>query len=155
MVRVRDKINFNVTIDEIVDYLKISGYKYHICKTCLEENAVRWQRGRKFDFQESLADDNLLYFAYIKFYICQNGEKYALVSGKSGSKKVNYSGCDLSFSTNIKHGRARKWLKCNEKKWCVTEILVIHTNATEKNKSNKEAYDIEGCLQQKFDLYGS
>lgn len=157
MVNVKDKDNFNVSKNDILNYLANSKYKsrYNVYETFLRQEDIRWMRGKKRDFQQSLVDIDLNYFAYIKFYL-KEGKEYALVVGKSGSKKVNKtSGCDLSFSTNIEHGQARKWLSQNSKLWCQTEIIIVWTNAIEKIDSEKEAYMIESDLQKKFDLFGS
>ena len=104
-------------------------------------------------------EDQLENFAYIKFYF-DDGKEYAIVAGKSGSLRVNKSsGCDLSFSTDLKHGKVRKWLQENKKECCQTEILIVYSDdkGLEKNleENRKKAYEIEGKLKKAFELLGS
>lgn len=76
----------------------------------------RWGIGCKYKFQQSLEDENLYYFVYIKFYL-DNGKKYALVAGKSSSNKVNQTGCDLGF---YEYPRFEGEAYDNKKQWCQT-----------------------------------
>ena len=157
MVNVKDKETFQISMEDIIGELENSEYKerYKIYDTYLGQDADRWRRGYKSKFQQSLVDDNLMFFAYIKFYV-DGGKKYALVAGKSGSYTVNNtSGCDLGFYLYPQKGPAKKWLKDNEKQWCQTEFLVIATNAGEKEKSCKEAEEIEKYLVCTFGLFES
>ncbi|MBZ9635075.1 hypothetical protein [Clostridium sp. FP1] len=157
MLNVKDKETFQISMEDIIGELENSEYKerYEIYDTYLGQDADRWRRGYKSKFQQSLVDDNLMYFAYIKFYV--GGEKkYALVAGKSGSYTVNNSsGCDLGFYLYPQKGSAKKWLYDNEKQWCQTEFLVIATNVEEKEKSCKEAEAIEKYLVRTFGLFES
>lgn len=154
-----DTEHFNVSKTDIVDWLNKSRYKSQYIETCCtyrEQNSICWRRGMKFRFQQLLVDYELMHFAYVKFYVGEHGEKYALVAGKSGSKIVNRSaGCDLSFSIRNEDGAARKWLNKHGKSWCHTEILIVKTKSTEEKESRKEAFKIERELQQEFDLFGS
>jgi hypothetical protein len=156
MVNEIDKNLRKISKEDIVSELENSDYKgrSEIYDTCLGQDANRWRRRHKSKFQQSLVDHNLKFFAYIKFY--EHGEKkYALVAGKSGSYIVNSSGCDLGFYLYQQKGLAKKWLYDNEKRWCQTEILVISTNAEEKEESNKEAAEIEQYLVRTFGLFES
>lgn len=151
VVNVEDK-TFNISKEDILCELENSTYKgrYKIFNTYLEQGADRWRRGYKSKFQQSLVDNKLYYFAYVKFYL-DNDNEYALVAGKSGSYTVNSSGCDLGFYLYPQKGSAKRWLCDNKKQWCQTEFLVISTNAEEKEQSNKEAVEIENYL---VDTYG-
>lgn len=157
MINVKDKEMFNISKEDILCELENSKYKgrYKIYNTYLEQDADRWRRGYKYKFQQSLVDDNLMFFAYIKFYLDKR-KKYALVAGTSGSYIVNTSsGCDLGFYLYPQKGPAKKWLYDNEKQWCQTEFLVIATNAEEKEKSYKESKEIEKYLVRTFGLFES
>lgn len=71
MVNVKDKETFQISMEDIIGELENSEYKqrYKIYNTCLGQDANRWRRGYKSKFQQSLVDDNLMFFAYIKFYL--------------------------------------------------------------------------------------
>ena len=157
MINVKDKETYQISKEDIILKLENSEYKerYKIYDTYLGQDAHRWRRGYKSKFQQLLVDDNLKFFAYIKFYV-DGGKKYALVAGKSGSYIVNNtSGCDLGFYLHPQKGCAKKWLHDNEKQWCQTEFLVIESNAEEKEKSCKEAEKIERYLVSTFGLFES
>ncbi len=157
MVNVKDKETFRISMEDIIKELENSEYKekYKIYDTYLEQGDDRWRRGYKSKFQQLLVDDNLMFFAYIKFYI-DDGKKYALVAGKSGSYTVNNSsGCDLGFNLYPHKGPAKKWLCDNGKQWYQTKFLVIATNAEEKEKSCIEALIIEKYLVHIFGLLES
>lgn len=156
---VQNNVARRYTFQEVIDMLNSMSdkYVYKVYDTCLEQGKHRWGRGKKSRFQKSLVDGELKYFAYIKFYL-DDGEKYAIVAGKSGSLNVNKSsGCDLSFSLNNKHGKARRWLNTNHKEWCQTEIIVVtRKEEVEDNKENEKiAFEIESDLKKCFDLLGS
>lgn len=156
-MNLKDKETFQISMEDIIEELENSEYKerYKIYDTYLGQDADRWRRGYKSKFQQSLVDDNLMFFAYIKFYV-DEGKKYALVAGKSGSYIVNNSsGCDLGFYLYPQKGPAKKWLYDNEKQWCQTEFLVIATNAEEKENNCKEAEAIEKYLVRTFGLFES
>lgn len=158
MAKGMDRKNFEYSKDDIITILEEStgeiGLKVY--NTFLEQEAIRWKRGKKNCFQQSLVDDGLEYFSYVKFYIGDDGKKYALVAGKSGSKSVNKSsGCDLSFSIKPEHGAARKWLEKHHKSWCQTEILIVWKNNVDIKESEKKAFEIEAYLQKTFGLLGS
>lgn len=157
MVNVKDKENFRIRMEDIIKELENSEYKkkYKIYETYLEQDADRWRRGYKSKFQQSLIDNNLMFFAYIKFYI-DDGNEYALVAGKSGSYTVNNSsGCDLGYYLYPQKGPAKKWLYDNGKQWNQTKFLVIATNVEEKEKSCIEALKIEKYLVHTFGLLES
>lgn len=156
---VQNNVARRYTFQEVIDMLNSMSdkYVYKVYDTCLEQDKDRWGWGKKSRFQKSLVDGELKYFAYIKFYL-DDGEKYAIVAGKSGSLNVNKStGCDLSFSLNNKHGKARRWLNTNHKEWCQTEIIVVtRKEEVEDNKENEKiAFEIESDLKKCFGLLGS
>ncbi len=156
MRNVEDEKTF-LSMEDIIMELENSEYKerYKIYDTYLRQDDDRWRRGYKSKFQQSLVDDNLRFFAYIKFYT-EGGKKYALVAGKSGSYTVNKSsGCDLGFYLCPQKGPAKIWIDNNKKQWCQTEFLVIATKSEEKEKSCKEAKEIEEYLVHTFGLYES
>jgi hypothetical protein len=157
MKKLEDKQNYRISLEDIMNELnkKECDIKYKIYNTYFIQGDKRWRRGYKRKFQESLVNDKLLYFAYIKFYL-DEGKKYALVAGKSGSKIVNTSsGCDLAFDKCQNNGLARKWLCENRKEWCETEILIISTGIKEIKDSCKDSLSIERCLVSKFGLFES
>jgi len=155
VINVNNRI-FNLSKEDILCKLENTEYKdrYKIFNTCLEQGADRWRRGKKSEFQKSLVNDKLFYFAYIKFYL-DNDNEYALVAGKSGSYTVISSGCDLGFYEYPEKGPAKEWLHNNNKKWCQTEILIIRTIAKDKKISEKEAFAIEKFLVSSFGLLES
>lgn len=156
---VQNNVARRYTFQEVIDMLNSMSdkYVYKVYDTCLEQDKDRWGRGKKSKFQRSLAADGLDYFGYIKFCL-DDGEKYAIVAGKSGSLNVNKSsGCDLSFSVDVKDGPAREWLRDNNKEWCQTEIIVVtRKEEVEDNKENEKiAFEIESDLKKCFGLLGS
>jgi len=156
IINIKSENSYQISMGEIISKLETSEYKgrYKICDTDLAQNDKRWRRGYKSKFQQSLVDDNLKFFAYIKFYL-DEGKRYALVAGKSGSYAVNSSGCDLRFLKHPYKGEAKIWLSNNDKEWCQTEILVISTISEDDKESEKEAYRIEKYLAETFGLKGS
>ncbi|WP_349948425.1 hypothetical protein ABFV83_08320 [Lacrimispora sp. BS-2] len=154
MISENVKKNFKIDMDDILRELENSGkYKgrIEICNTFLEQDKNRWGRGKRRLFEDSLDIKNLYYFAYVKFYLDDDNNKYALVAGKSGSKKVNYKS-DVKFCEYPDKGKAKKWLHDNDKNWWHEEILIIKTISEEKKISEKEALDIEACLVKTFGL---
>ena len=106
--------------------------------------------GAKNAFEQSLVDADIHWFTYIKFYI-DNKKKTIrpLVVGKSGSLLVNSSGSDLSFSTDINDGPARKFLNDENLQWDKTQILII------KAKSEQQALFYEWKIAYVYELFES
>jgi hypothetical protein len=144
------------TKKEIVNELDKSKYagRYTLYDTYLEQNETRWKYNYRLKYEEKLKADGLRYFAFIKFYLDEKGEKIGLVAGKSGSKNV-IGKSDLIFSTNHEHGPARQWLIEEKKEWCQTQVLVIAANAEEDKKNEYEALQIERYLKETFNLFES
>ena len=68
--------------------------------------------------------------------------------GKSGSKLVNANGSDVSFSTDIDDGPARRFLAENKLKWDKTKIAILKCN------NENEAYEKEKHYLNKLNLFG-
>lgn len=101
-------------------------------------------------FDQNLADEGIGWFAYVKFYEANNNSKIKpLVAGKSGSTLVNSSGSDLSFSMDMSHGPARRFLVENGLNWCYEQVAVFLCN------SEEETYKLENKLVTKYGLFGS
>lgn len=156
MVNEKEKNMYKISKEEIIRELKDSEYKndYYIYETKLKQDEDGWKRGKHHEFEMSLVEDNINYFAYIKFYL-DNGQKYGLVAGKTGSYNVNGSGNDVRFRIQPDTDAAKKWLKDNDKEWCQTEILLIKTKNEDKDASEKEALKIEKYLVDTFGLLES
>ena len=154
MVDTEAKENFRLSKEAIFSELTKSKYgnRYECCSTYLEQNAVRWRRGKHSDFEKSLM--GMKYFAYIKFYL-DDDVMYALVAGKSGSRRVNGSGSDVRFREYPYKGKAKAWLYEQKKQWCKTEILVIPAIAEEDEENKNEALEIERYLVKTFGLFQS
>lgn len=105
--------------------------------------------GSKQAFEQNLIEKEIYWFTYIKFYINEKGCSIPLVVGKTGSLNVNTSCSDVSFSTDINHGPARKFLHDEQLDWDKTQILIIPC------KSEKEAYQIENNIFNQFNLFYS
>lgn len=132
-------------------YLKFHGFK--IIPTF--RTSKNYWAGDKQAFEQFLLDNNVKYFVYIKFYVRnktpgkqQNNPK-PIVCGKSGSLRVNYSGSDLSFSTDINHGPARHFLSLHNFSWYYDAIAI------KKCRNEQKAYEIESKTTNDLDLFGS
>ncbi|WP_277407748.1 hypothetical protein [Lacrimispora xylanisolvens] len=156
MVNEKEKGMYKISKEEIIRELKDSEYRndYQIYKTKLGQDEDGWKYGKHHEFEMSLVDGGLNYFAYIKFYL-DNGQKYALVAGKTGSYNVNGSGSDVRFRIYPYEGAAKEWLRDNNKEWCQTEILVIKPKKEDKKGSEEEAREIERYLVNTFGLLES
>ncbi len=156
MVNEKDKSMYKISKEAIICELKASEYRndYHRYDTKLEQNEKRWKYGKHNEFEKSLVDGNLHYFTYIKFYL-DNGKKYALVAGKTGSRNVNSRGSDVRFREHPYEGAAKDWLFENNKEWCQTEILIIKTKKEDEKGSEVEAREIERYLVNTFGLLES
>ena len=96
-------------------------------------------------FEQSLVENNISWFAYIKF----DELNRPLVAGKSGSKLVNDSGSDVCFSKNIEHGPSRRFLQENNLDWCKTQIAICPC------ETEQEAYKLEQKILKGYNLFGS
>ena len=132
------------------DYILWSDYKskfktqninnlpegFVIYPTFRAQDSKDW-KGSLQAFEQNLIDNEIGWFAYIKFYIDENNKFKPLVCGKSGSKLVNVSGSDVSFSIDINDGPARCFLQEEGFEWCKTQIAIL------KCDSEEEAYEKE------------
>ena len=122
-----------------------------IYPTFRTQDSSNWV-GARGAFEQSLVDNNINWFTYIKFYInTENNIIRPLVVGKSGSLNVNSYGSDISFSEAINDGPARRYLLESNGKliWDKTQILII------KAKSEKQALFYENRIVDVFDLFES
>ena len=135
--------NFNIE-----NFKDLKEFKLYL--TFRSQDSKDWSNAR-IVFEQSLIDENIGWFVYIKFYICgkEDDNFKPLVIGKTGSLLVNNSGSDLSFSTNINDGPARRFLAENNYQWCKTHIAILRCN------SEKEAYKKEKYYSIKLNLFGS
>ena len=139
--------NEYIDIDKILSLLP--GFK--IYPTFRSQNSDSWTNGSKSAFEQSLVDDDILWFVYIKFYLDAQNNSKPLVCGKSGSLLVNSNGSDLSFSTDINDGPARRFLAENSGKylWDKTKVAILPC------KSEQEAYKLENKYTELLNLFGS
>lgn len=116
--------------------------------TFREQNSESWTGG-KLAFEQSLVENNVKWFSYIKFYIDKENNIKPLVVGKTGSKLANISGSDIMFSYDFDHGPSRRFLFENNLDWCKTQVLIIPA------KDEKNAYEIELDIIKNYNLFGS
>lgn len=102
-----------------------------------------------FAFDRNLAENNIGYFCYIKFYIDKHNTIRPLVAGMSTTELVSNGLSDLSFSKNIEHGPARKFLDESNLDWYYEQVAIYPC------KSLEESAKIEKYLQEKYKLFGS
>ena len=120
-----------------------------IYPTFRTQDSDSWS-GAKGAFEQSLLDNNISWFTYIKFYIDAKGVVRPLVVGKSGSYLVNSSGSDVSFSMDVNDGPSRRFINEVEgASWDKSQILII------KSKSESQAYFYEYYIRKTFDLFES
>ena len=131
-----DSININIS------------EKFKLYPTFRVQNSEDWS-GASNAFEQSLVDEKIGWFIYIKFYISNNGVSIPLVCGKSGSLLVNSRGSDVSFSTNIDDGPARRFLVEENLQWDKTKVAIL------KCESENEAYKQEKYYLEKLNLFGS
>lgn len=105
--------------------------------------------GSRQAFEQSLVENGVNWFSYVKFYIDNKKRIRPLVIGKSGSLNVNSGGSDVSFSTDENDGPARKFLMDECATWDKTQILII------KAKSEQQALYYEWYISQTFNLFES
>lgn len=121
---------------------------FEIYPTFRAQDSKDW-KGSLQAFEQNLIDNEIGWFIYIKFYINENNEIKPLVCGKSGSKLVNVSGSDVSFSTDINDGLARRFLQEESFEWCKTQIAIL------KCDSEEEAYEKELSYIKELNLFRS
>lgn len=105
--------------------------------------------GDKTAFDMMLNKMGYKWIVYIKFYVDKSGSIKPLVVGKSGSTKVNGSGCDLSFSVAVEDGNARKFLQQNGYSWYYDYILA------KKFQKESDAYAFESKIMNSYNMHGS
>lgn len=125
-----------------VNFKLPEGFKLYSTFRIQESND--WSGSRQA-FEQSLVDAGIRWFIYIKF----DENNHPLVIGKSGSLLVNSRGSDISFSTDVNDGPARRFLHENSIQWNKTQIAIKKCN------SEKEAYILESKLQRMYNLFGS
>lgn len=132
------------TMQEIInDFEKIPQECLRL-ETYAEEDSLK----PAAEFEDSLAQKHIGYFAYIKFFI-SGDEKYGIVAGKSGSRLVNQAaGSDVSFSMNRVDGESRRFLLQKRLSWYKKEVLVFPAD------NEKEAYQTEADLKEMYGLLG-
>lgn len=116
--------------------------------TFRKQNSLDWSNAR-LAFERNLVENNINWFVYIKFYYNEYNQIKPLVIGKSGSLNVNAVGSDVSFSTDINDGTARKFLCEKGLDWCKTQIAIYKVN------SEAEALRIEKEIVNKYNLFQS
>lgn len=105
--------------------------------------------GDKIAFETYLKERHVQWFVYVKFYVNKRGTIKPLVVGKSGSIRVNDSGSDLNFSTDINDGPARQFLQLNHFHWYYDHIAI------RKCKNSLDAFEYERKIRDLLDLFGS
>lgn len=128
----------------------LEGFKFY--PTFRSQDSNNWENGTKSAFEQSLVDVNISWFVYIKFYINYRTKNIKpLVVGKSGSLLVNSSGSDLSFSTDVNDGPARRFLaesnKIDSLSWDKTKVAILPC------KSEEKALEIENEIFNKYNLF--
>lgn len=103
----------------------------------------------KIAFENYLVMRNIKWFVYIKYYTDKYGRVIPIVVGKSGSILVNDSGSDVNFSTDIRDGKTRVFLKENGLDWYYDHISI------RKCRSQWHALKIEDKICKKYKLNAS
>lgn len=130
------------TKDEIIERIENQGRsigRYFILK--ISDN----------DYEQELVDKGVKHFAYIKFF-SDGKDYYGIVAGKSGSRIVNQSGTDISFSIKTTDGPSRRFLEQKKYKWVESEVLVCEGLSP---NDPKDAFEVERDLKEMFNLNGS
>lgn len=131
---------------KIIDVIIPNGFELY--PTFRIQDSADWTSARQA-FEYSLVENNINWFIYIKFFIDHLGYIKPLVIGKSGSLNVNTNGSDVSFSTDINDGPARRFLNEEGLQWCKTQIAILKCN------SEEEAYEKEKYFSKYLNLFGS
>lgn len=121
---------------------------FKIIPTFRKEGSTSWF-GAKQAFEFYLKELCIGWFVYLKFYIDHNGNSRPLIVGKSGSLLVNKNGSDISFSTDIKDGPARRFLYEEHLCWDVTKVAVLPCETEDK------AYLLENKIMREMNLFSS
>lgn len=117
--------------------------EFKLYPTFRSQNSQIWGRS-KSAFEQSLIDENIGWFVYIKF----DENNKPLVIGKTGSKLV-IEGTDVCFDLNEDGGPARKYLIEEGLNWNKTQIAICKCN------SEKEALEKEKEIGKKYNLFYS
>ena len=141
----KTKIELN---NSFVDEIKLMYPNAFIQTTFRIQDSDNWVSARQA-FEQDLVNMNINWFVYIKFYFNKENKIKPLVVGKSGSLNVNVNGSDVSFSTDINDGPARKFLNDENLQWCKTQILIIPC------ENENKAYNVEKFIFNKFNLFQS
>ena len=145
-----EKWSNGVELHDLCEYLfEITGIQPVIQPTFRMQDSIDWSGGARQAFEKDIMDKNVGYFAYIKFYLDENGHSRPLVAGKSGSVLVNSSGSDVMFSDDVEHGPARRFLQEGHFHWDKTNILLLPAD------SEKHALALERQVQKTMNLFGS
>lgn len=123
-----------------IDFKLPEGFKLY--PTFRTQDSEDWTGAREA-FEQSLVESDISWFVYIKF----DELNRPLVAGKSGSRLVNEN-TDVSFSTDINDGPARRYLQENSLNWCKTQIAICSCN------SEEEAYILEENILENYNLFG-
>ncbi|MBO4889458.1 MAG: hypothetical protein J5574_00585 [Lachnospiraceae bacterium] len=127
---------------------------YEVIDTLFGQNETRYRRGKKTEFENSLSEKGIKWFAYIKFFVdndeeTKNEEKiWAIVAGKTGSNLV-ITKSDVRFCEYPSKGLAKEWIYNNKKKWYHPKIIVVRA------QSEQDALNQEKILLKEFHLLGS
>ena len=122
------------------------GFKLY--PTFRSQDSDNWN-GAKAAFEQSLVDANINWFVYIKFFIDKTGKIRPLVIGKSGSLKVNSNGSDVSFSTDVNDGPARRFLMESSAAWDKTQIAILPCY------NENDSLKIESKIAKEYSLFES
>ena len=148
------KEKFKIKIEasnNFIDDIKLIYPNAFIQTTFRTQESDNWAGARQA-FEFNLIEKNINWFSYIKFFIDEVGNIKPLVVGKTGSLNVNANGSDVSFSTDINDGPARRFLNDEKNKgfeWCKTQILIIPC------ENENEAYNVEKFIFDNFNLFQS
>lgn len=139
---------------EFKSKFKVQNVNFHLPKgfklypTFRTQESTDWSNARSA-FEQSLVDEGIEWFIYIKFYTNKDSQILPLVVGKSGSLLVNNNGSDISFSMDINDGPARRFLNEEDLQWNKTQIAIC------KCESEEKAFELESKLKKKLDIFGS
>lgn len=141
----RDEVNQEFEMNHIECSVPLG---FTIIPTFRDQNSTSW-KGRREMFEDSLVKQNIKWFVYIKYAKNLSGKNFPLVVGKSGSKLVNNSGSDLSFSEDPNDGASRRYLKDKNFEWNKTYIAIYPC------ETEAEAYSKEKKIAIKHKLFES
>lgn len=141
----REEVNQKFEINHIECPVPLG---FTIIPTFRDQNSTSWE-GKREMFEDSLVKQNIKWFVYIKYAKNISDKNFPLVVGKSGSKLVNNSGSDVSFSEDPNDGPSRKYLKDNNFEWNKTYIAVYPC------ETESEAYSKEKEIVMKYKLFES